>query len=141
MGGWGCGRGLEDRAWRIEHRKAYRNTVDEGLGRAGEAVVSPNKDDVHLSFSNIVEKPLVVGSVFVRAGGVIHVLAGDVEPSPVGVLSQLQKLGFGVLAFVERGDSGVYGNAFCGGRGHVQKVLLLDMVRQSFRRHAASFLI
>ncbi len=65
--------------------------VDEGLGRAGEAVVSPNKDDVHLSFSNIVEEPLVVGSVFVRAGGVIHVLAGDVEPSLACVLPKLEE--------------------------------------------------
>ena len=55
--------------------------VDEGLGRAGEAVVSPDEDDVYLSFSNIVEEELVIGSVFVGAGGVVYVLAGDVKPS------------------------------------------------------------
>ena len=75
--------------------------VDEGLGRAGEAVVSPDEDDVHEALPNVVEEALVVGSVFVRACGVVHVLAGDVKPSTAGVLSQLQKLGFGVLTFVE----------------------------------------
>ncbi len=48
--------------------------VDECLGRAGEAVVSPDEDDVDLSLSDVVEEELVVGSVFVRACGVVHVL-------------------------------------------------------------------
>ncbi len=34
--------------------------VDEGLGRAGEAVVSPDKDDIHLSLAYVVEEALVV---------------------------------------------------------------------------------
>ncbi len=40
--------------------------VDEGLGRAGESVVSPDEDDVHLALACIVEEALVVSSVFVR---------------------------------------------------------------------------
>ena len=79
--------------------------VDEGLGRAGESVVSPDEDDVHLSFSCVVKEALVVGAVFVCACGVVNVFIDDVEPSPAYVLSQLQKLGFGVLAFVEGGDT------------------------------------
>ena len=59
--------------------------------------------------------------------------SGDIEPSPACVLSQLQKLGFGVLAFVERGDSGVDGDAFFRASRHVQKVLLLDTLRQALK--------
>ncbi len=96
--------------------------VDKGLGRAGEAVVSPDEDDVNLSLAYVVEEELVVGSIFCGAGRVVHVLAGDVEPSTAGILPKLEELGFRVLAFVEGGDSGVDGDAFCGGGGHVQKV-------------------
>jgi len=75
--------------------------VDEGLGQAGESVLSPDEDDVNLSFSDVVEEALVVGSLFGGACGVVHVLAGDVKPSTTGVLSKLEELGFWVLAFVE----------------------------------------
>jgi len=107
--------------------------IDEGLGRAGESVVSPDEDDVHLSLSGVVEEALVVGSVFVGACGVVYILICYFKPSTLCILSELEELGFGVLAFVEGGDSGVDGNAFCGGGGHVQKVLLLDMVRQGLK--------
>ena len=42
-------------------------------------------------------------------------------------LSRWRALGFGVLAYVECGDSGVDGDAFFRASRHVQKVLLLDM--------------
>jgi len=75
--------------------------VDECLGRAGESVVPPDEDDVHLSLAYVVEQALVVGSLFCGAGGVVNVFVGNVEASTLGVLSKLEKLGFGVLAFVE----------------------------------------
>ncbi len=96
--------------------------VDECLGRTGESVVSPDEDDVHLSLAYVVEEALVVGAIFIRARGVVNVFVDDVEPSTTGVLPQLQKLGFGVLAFVEGGDPGVDGDAFCGGGGHITRV-------------------
>ncbi len=100
--------------------------VDEGLGRAGESVVPPDEDDVHLSFPNVVEEALVVGSLFGRACGVVNVFVGNVKASTLGILSKLEELGFWVLAFVEGRDSGVDGDAFFGASRHVQKVLLLD---------------
>jgi len=70
------------------------------LGRAGESVVSPNEDNVHLSFAYVVEQALIVHPLFVRACGVVHVFVGNVKAPTLGVLSQLQKLGFWILASV-----------------------------------------
>ena len=60
----------------------------------------------------------------------LHKLDQHAGHNPVE-LSRWRALGFGVLAFVECGDPGVDGDAFRGGRGHVQKVLLLDTLRQA----------
>ena len=113
--------------------------IDEGLGGAGEAVVSPDEDDVHLSLSCVVKEALIVSSVFVRACGVVNVFVDDVESSTLGVLSKLEELGFWVLAFVEGGDSGVDGDAFCEGGGHVQKVLFLDTPRAQIEEAGLRF--
>ena len=74
--------------------------VDQRPGRAGEAVVAPDQDDIELPLARRLEKPLVPRPHLGRAGGVVDELADHAEAAALGVLAQGPELGLGVLAAV-----------------------------------------
>lgn len=84
-------------------------SIDEGLGGAGETVVTPDQDDVYPSLPGGVQESSVLLTLLRRAGGVVDELLDDVESPCLGVGPELAELGLGVLSRIVGGDAGVDG--------------------------------
>src|SRR4051794_24344979 len=74
--------------------------VDQGAGRASEAIVAPDEHDIELALARRLEELLVLGPRLSGAGGAVDELADHAEAATLGVLAQRTQLGLGVLAAV-----------------------------------------
>ena len=103
-------------------RPELHERVDERLGRAGEAVVAPDQDDVDRALAHGLHEALELRPVVVGARGEVDELDGDLKAAARGVLAELAQLGLGILAAIVGRDPGVKGSAPGGGLGAADRL-------------------
>jgi hypothetical protein len=79
-----------------------RERIDELAQGAGEAVVAPDQQHVELPPAGSLEHGAVLLAVVAGAAGVVDILVGYGEATPLGVLAQLPQLRLRVLPPVDR---------------------------------------